>query len=269
MNKLFWLFSCCLILVIEQAIGGIAFAMSPTIGTGYASLIKGGCNGIDRQTLPSTGNNDIIQQNEVKNGEINTLDNNGIVKINVSQPILTFTSAPLLGGRCGNGHSEINGTGFITQGNCFNLDSGNILISPEKDLVIGTEEGLVSIGSGATIFVMESSTDMIIYDLYQTKPRQVSVQVSNHTLVMEPGCMLVVTKEKTRNFEDLNADCHSVNYRRVKPINLPEINAFVANFSILSALTRIQPLKELFDSKDKQDQLLLHRLLKSAALLRT
>ena len=255
MNKLFCLISC-LTLALGQTTYETAFAMGPAVGTGYASLMGSSSNFMDKDTFPSNDNN-----------------NDGIVEINTNQPALAFSRAPLIEGGCGNNseHSKATQAGFVTQTNYFNLDSGNILISPERDLIIGTEEGLVSIGSGATIFVMESRTDMIIYDLYQTKPKQVSVTINNHKLVMEPGCMLVITKEKTRSFEELNANCHSIRYRKAQEIDLQEsaVSAFVANFSIFSALVRIQPLKQLVDSKDKRDQLLLQKLLKSAAMLRT
>ncbi len=255
------------IIIIGQTTYQTALAMGPAVSTGYSSFISGSSSFTDKNNLPSNGNIDVAQFSQCINEGISTSDSSGIVKINTSQPVLAFTHAPLLEGGCG-GHSK---TGFITPTNYFNLDSGNILISSENDLTIGTEEGVVSIGSGATIFVMESRTDMIIYDLYQTKPKQVSVIVNNHKLVMEPGCMLVITKEKTRNFENLSANCHSVRYRKAQEIDLQEstVNAFVANFSIMSALVRIQPLKQLVDSKDKRDQLLLQKLLKSAAMLRT
>ena len=80
--------------------------------------------------------------------------------------------------------------------NHLNIDRGNVLVSPHKDIVVGTHEGNISIASGATAFVMESGHDVVIYDLDQSMPKQISVMVGNHKVVMEPGQMLVLTRQK-------------------------------------------------------------------------
>jgi len=159
--------------------------------------------------------------------------------------------------------------GFIATSNCFNLDKGNILVSPDRDISINTYEGTVSIASGATIFVMASTQGIVVYDLNQTKPKQVSIVVNKHKLVMEPGLMLVLTRQKTKNFEELEANCHGVSYHRPEKIELQggNMTAFAAGFSISSALVRIIPLKQLVNSSERRDQLLLDKLIKSAVIL--
>ena len=240
-----------------------ALAVKPGISTDYSGL-----NGIG---------GDLFGQSLINNQPIKSTtqipDSASNLQISTKQPMLTFNSSALLesGRAADNTNNPIARAGFVTQTNYISLDSGNILVSPDKDIIIGTQEGVVSIGSGAAIFVMESGIDTVIYDLYQARPEQVSVVVNKHKLVMQPGCMLVLTKEKTKDFEQLAANCHSISYRRAQEIDLKEdtINAFVANFSIFSALVKIQPLKELVDSKDRKDQQLLNKLLKSAVMLRT
>ncbi|MEI9914206.1 MAG: hypothetical protein WDN66_04515 [Candidatus Saccharibacteria bacterium] len=145
------------------------------------------------------------------------------------------------------------------------------MVSPDRDIAINTGNATVSIASGATIFVMSSTAGMIIYDLNQTKPKQVSVVVHKHKLILEPGHMLVLTRQKAKSFEELEANCHRVSYRRPEEINLPgdDMTAFAAGFSISSALTRIIPLKQLINSNEKRDQILLDKLIKTAVILGT
>ncbi len=159
----------------------------------------------------------------------------------------------------------------MSKTNYFNLERGNLLVSPERDISIDVQAGIISIASGATVFIMKSGMDIVVYDLYQVRPKQVSILVNQRKLMMESGYMLVLTTQQTKNFEDLDIDCHSIKYCKAQKINLEQntINAFVADFSIFSAISRIQPLKQLLDSKDKREQLLLDKLLKSAAMLRT
>jgi hypothetical protein len=259
-NLLPWLF--CLILMGEQTMNYAVRAAGQTLSAGYISGITMGA---------------IMAGHNCTPGDNNAADK--AVKENV-----TIITTPQLMLRCTIKTEEkpniINAdtvihtrseSGFIAPSNCFNLDSGNILVSPDRDIAISTSEGVVSIGSGATIFVMASTKGMVIYDLNQTKPKQVSIVVNRHKLVMEPGHMLVLTRQKAKNFEELEANCHRVSYRRPKEIDLHEddMTAFAAGFSISSALVKIMPLKQLVNSTEKRDQLLLDKLIKTAVILGT
>ena len=159
--------------------------------------------------------------------------------------------------------------GCNTNNNYLDLNNGNVLFSPDSDIVIGTGEGKVSVGSGATVFIMESDKDLILYDLHQSKPKQVCVTVNREKLILEPGRMLVLTKEKTSDFKKLSMNCHCIRYRRAQALDLQDnsITAFAADFSICSALTKLQPLKQLLSSSDKREQLLVERILKGAIVL--
>lgn len=159
--------------------------------------------------------------------------------------------------------------GCNTANNYLNLDNGNVLFSPDADIVIGTGKGTVSIGSGATVFIMESDKDVVLYDLHQTKPKQVCITINKERLIMEPGRMLVLTKQKTNDFKKLSVNCHAVPYRKAQELDLEDntITVFAADFSICSALTRLQPLKKLLSSTDKREQSIVDSVLKGAITL--
>jgi len=117
---------------------------------------------------------------------------------------------------------------------------------------------------------MKSELGTVIYDLYQDKPKQVTVSLGKEKLIMGPGVMLVLTSQTGTSFENLAIKCHGIKHRNVRSIGIEEnsINAFAANFSIFSAMVKIEPLRVLVDSKDKKEQLLLSMLLKTAVMLR-
>ncbi len=156
-----------------------------------------------------------------------------------------------------------SGNGFI------DLRNGNILLSAELNMIISTHEGKIHIGSGTTAFVCEYGNNVVVYDLVQSKPNRMFVVVGQNRLTMEPGQMLVLTRENINNFEKLEVTCRTVAYRNARLLNFGNgaVNVFIANFSIPSALVIIQPLKLLVISKNKEDKLLLDKLLKSAALV--
>ena len=150
--------------------------------------------------------------------------------------------------------------------NYLNVNRGNILLTSNSDVCIGTPTANIYVSAGATIFLMESGNDTVLYDLCQTGPKQVSIMLDNTKLIMEPGRLLVLTKQNTANFKDLEANCHSINYRRAKQLDLQNevMKGFVADFSVCSALKRIEPLKQLAISNDRKDKLVMERILKGA-----
>ena len=164
--------------------------------------------------------------------------------------------------------------GSNSKDNYIELQGGNVLLNPEKDTVVGTRLGKIYIGSGASVFVVDSGDDVVVYDLLQTKPKQVAVVVvesNKHRLTMEPGRVLVLTGQNTHDFEQLAIDCHRVAYRNAQPINLDNpsgtVKAFAADFSIASAMVIIQPLRRWTVSNNKEDKLVMEKMLKGAVLL--
>jgi hypothetical protein len=120
---------------------------------------------------------------------------------------------------------------------------------------------------------MESGDDVALYDLLQTRPKQVSVTVTviinKQKIIMEPGRMLVLTKKDTPDFSKLEINCCAVNHTNVQQIDLHsnEVNAYIANFSIVSALQTVEPLKRLAISTYKQDKVALAKQVKNATIL--
>src|SRR6202035_2939105 len=77
--------------------------------------------------------------------------------------------------------------------NHLNINRGNVLVAPDKDIIVSTHEGNLQISSGAIAFVMESGHDVVIYDLRQSGPKQLTVMVNQHQLNLHPGHMMVLT----------------------------------------------------------------------------
>ncbi len=161
---------------------------------------------------------------------------------------------------------QLNSTGVA---NYLDIDRGNILLSPDKDIVVGTHEANVYMAPGSIAFVMESGSDVVIYDLHQTAPNQVSVVVNKQKLFLHPGHMMVLTRQKVNDFEEIDADCHMVSYRSAQEVPLKDksIKAFTAEYSIASAFFAVEPLKQLIASNDRQDQSVFDKIIKGAVML--
>lgn len=94
--------------------------------------------------------------------------------------------------------------GSDSEDNYISLNQGNILLSPDKDTLVGTSEGKISIVHGATVFVMQSADGLVVYNVAQTKPQQVTVATTANQegIVLEAGVMLVLTKQNACDFEN-------------------------------------------------------------------
>lgn len=157
--------------------------------------------------------------------------------------------------------------GDDSQDTYVNLKQGNILLNPDQDVLVATNESKISIGCGAGVFIMQSDNGLIVYDISQASAQQVAITVNNQVIYLTPGCMFVLPKQNTNDFEKLNLNCHAVAYSKVQTLELGNnaINGFLANFSLSSAFTTIEPLRRLTISHNKRDKIALQSLIKNSA----
>jgi len=160
--------------------------------------------------------------------------------------------------------------GKNTTNNYLSIEAGNVLLSPEKDIVVGVRGSDIHISAGAVLFAMVLDDGLVLYDLRQSRPDQVSVLVNGSRLNLDPGYMMVFSGQNTKNFEKLDLDCHTVIHGPAQKISLltKETKIFVAGFSISAAFLTIEPLKQLIASNDKQDKLVFERILRGAVSLK-
>lgn len=157
--------------------------------------------------------------------------------------------------------------GSNTTDNYLNLIEGNVLLNPEKDLVVDVEVAKIYVGAGATVFIAKTSNCVVLYDLLQSNVKPTFILVGKKKLTTEPGRMITLVKEHASGFEKIKyCPCKSVAYRNVERIDIhsDEVNAFMADFSILSALVTIQPLKRMTISRYEEDKMALEMFMKNA-----
>jgi len=151
----------------------------------------------------------------------------------------------------------------------LDLDRGNIIFAPDKDIVVSLNEGTVHIPAGAVVAVMENGADSAILDLHQSGPSGVKIVSENKLLSLHPGKMIVLSRSKSDSFEDIEHECKQIGYMNPKTKQLSnDVRAFGMYFSIPSAIKKLQPLRNMVSSRDRQDQKTMQKLLMNAVLLR-
>lgn len=141
-------------------------------------------------------------------------------------------------------------------------------------MLVGIGDASTLVRAGATVFISKNEDDIVIYNLLQAKPNQVNVTLlaTKQKIDLAPSQMLVLTKQETDNFETLQIDCYRIDYNHVTRLNLPNeqndtLRVFKGNFSEASALATTEPLRTSITSFNKQDRLIMGKLINSAALL--
>ncbi len=169
--------------------------------------------------------------------------------------------------------------GKNTENNYLSLEEGNLLLAPDKNIIVGTKQGNLYISSGAVVFIIESDKGLVLYDLRQNFPKQVSFAINKQQVYVEPGYVLVLATKNTDDYEKLDLDCHAVLYgnpEKISSLNKgvdlkdksgKDLSMFAAEFSVSAAFLTIEPLRQLTASSNKQDKMLFEKILRGAATL--
>jgi hypothetical protein len=155
-----------------------------------------------------------------------------------------------------------------TSGNSFGLEQGNMIFAPAQDIVVHAGEASVIVPAGAVVFVMKTVDDVAVFDLHQSKENAVSIVADKKLITLDPGRLVVLSKQSARDFERTVGAYRWIGYRNAKEEDInAELRAFGMDFSIPSALTNVIPLKNMLQSTSRQDRQTIDKVLKNSALL--
>jgi len=148
------------------------------------------------------------------------------------------------------------------------LDKGNIIVHPEqaRRTYVG-RDGTVLVDIGSWVLIMETGNDMAVYDLQDTYKGAVRVIAGKKEIVLTPGKQVVLTRKPDAKFDEVNPGSR-IAYRNVRSEDVGDgVRAFAAEFSIPSAMTRVEPLRQMLISKKSKDSQVARKILRNAALI--
>ncbi len=153
-------------------------------------------------------------------------------------------------------------------GSFLDLLKGHVLLMPTSDITVQTREGLVSIPKGAIAWIMETGSDVAVYDLHDSlQTGAIKVTVKGKKLNLSPGTQVLLSRNGTASFDTLNPG-NAIAYRNVKVTDLGEgIKAYVCDFSIAHGLTNVPVIRNLLKSNDPAQRRAAMKLIKNATIL--
>jgi hypothetical protein len=140
------------------------------------------------------------------------------------------------------------------------------LIVTTKPSSIETPLGKVNFKRGTIAFLSWTEQDLHLYNLAESTPNSVSIESGANRVNLYVGKQAVLTKNPIDSFENANR-LGQIAWCASKDEKFSGCTAFSANFSLISAVQNIKPLKQLACSDNHAAKKLTDRILKAASLM--
>ncbi|MBX9720154.1 MAG: hypothetical protein K2X81_02065, partial [Candidatus Obscuribacterales bacterium] len=158
---------------------------------------------------------------------------------------------------------------YRTGSNSIELLSGRILLTPNEDMIVNTTMAQIAIKAGAIVLINISNGTVAVYDLIDTKLGHVKISSGNTSTVLAPGSVLYISKNKAATIKNLNQEGFPLRniVRSDAESSSGGLIAFSAEFSIATAISKIDVLRKAYLSNSVADKQLVNKLCKGAAVL--
>jgi hypothetical protein len=114
---------------------------------------------------------------------------------------------------------------------------------------------------------MAFSNGVAVYDIDDARKGSIEVSAAGKTIRLSPGQHVFVTNKSVRSFNEVNP-AQLIGSRGITSQDLGEgLKAFSAEFCLPHAISAVQPLRNLINSKHPNSKKISAHMLKTAAVL--
>jgi hypothetical protein len=183
------------------------------------------------------------------------LEDNSSLGFNAVQNNLLGSFAPL------------NSTQFLLNppSSHFTFATNSTLLAPDHNLTINANIAQVEVDAGASVMLLQTDSELAILSLHDDHGNSVRVTVDGQTLSVPVGRQVVLSRNGTKEFDDLNPS--KLGYRNLAGGKLGKWKAFSSEFSMLTLLSTTPQLRQLMKSQHKDERELGRKLMKTAAAM--
>lgn len=146
------------------------------------------------------------------------------------------------------------------------ITNGTVLYVPFKDTTVETPNGVVHIAAKAVALVTSSAAGLAVYDLEDQHKGSVSVESNGHKIVLSPGRHVMLTPHHKAEFAQINS-IETISHRNIASEVKNGMRAHTSEFSVISAMDTVKPLKAMTVSKNAQAKHIADRMMKTTAIL--
>lgn len=145
-------------------------------------------------------------------------------------------------------------------------DYGKTLFVPTDDMTVETQFGDIHINGGAVVLISTNRDGVAIYNIHDTSKNSVSFDVRGHKMNVCPGRHILVSSGTGSDFASIN-HLEAITHRGVSSIMVSDLKVHTSEFSTLSAMAGVLPLRAIVESKHPQSKKIAERMMKTTAVL--
>ena len=143
---------------------------------------------------------------------------------------------------------------------------GKTLFVPQNDVTVETQFGDIHINGGAIVLVSTNRDGVAVYNIHDTSKNSVSFDVRGRKMSICPGKHMLVSRSRGTDFASDN-HLDSIAHRGVSTTVVSDLKVHTSEFSTLSAIAGVLPLRAIVESKHPQSKKIANRLMKTTAVL--
>jgi hypothetical protein len=148
-----------------------------------------------------------------------------------------------------------------------NAPEGKTLFMPTTDMTVATRFGDIRVDGGAVVIVSNTPSGIAVYNVHDTAKNSVSIDVRGRKMSLCPGRHLMVTDDRGTDFSSVN-HVESIMHRGIVSNSIDsDLKVHTSEFSTLSAMAGILPLRAVFESKHPHSKKIADKMLKTTACL--
>jgi hypothetical protein len=145
-------------------------------------------------------------------------------------------------------------------------DTGKTLFVPSRDMIVETQFGDIHIAGGAVVLVSTNRDGVAIYNVHDASKDSVSFDVRGQKVSVCPGRHVLVSAGGGTDFSSVN-HIESVLHRGVTTTMVSDLKVHSSEFSTLSAMAAVLPLRAIVESKSPCTKKIAARMMKTTAVL--
>ncbi len=140
------------------------------------------------------------------------------------------------------------------------------LFLPDGDLSFQLQPDITcDIASGSAVLIVSKNGTISIYDVHDRHKGAVKLNVKGNQFLLNPGRHLTIAPLDSGEFSDVNL-VHAIPHRSVSDAQLLDRKIYHSEFSIVSAINSIKPLKQLMASNRSEERRKSKAIAKTVAI---
>jgi hypothetical protein len=159
------------------------------------------------------------------------------------------------------------GVAAVQSAEHLDVRNGTALLVADRDMEIALKAGTLKLAEGAVVLVSNTENGTAVFDFHDKGKGTVCLDIAGKTVALSPGRHLHATSHPSRDFAEVNG-LDMISHRRVSTsVITGGVTLHSSEFSTLSAMEMIGPLKKVMSSTHPEARKLAQQMIKTSAVL--